>query len=576
MQNPKQEIQKIFNETGQSERDAENLANALTRLTGDLYTETERFIFELLQNADDIPNESRKVDVVFVILKEHFLILHNGKPFNSNNVDAISSISKSTKANNSEQTGYKGIGFKSVFADSECVYINSGDFSFKFDKRDKKHTNIEKTPWQIKPIWMDKKEYPLEIQQYQQFFTSPVATAIYVGQSKIQEYKTKLERLFQDPRLILFLRHVQKIDVIGLNNTKTANISINKEKQGEKYKICRNNQITYWLVQDFEFNVPQQIRDKMEGDKKIPDKLKLVQRSKITFAAQLIDNKLTGVNEEDSVLFTYLPTNVKEYKFPFLVNADFLTTANRQEIHHDNIWNIFLFSNIAYYSLKWMSEVAHKAEYRNQITNILPSKFSAFLAKSETFIAFNQEFDLALQLIPFLPSEQGNKLLTVNESILDETEITRIISAETVRISFDSQRYFTSNSLINKNKLKDLGVKTFDVKSLCNFLKSTHYRNITQNNYQIIFQVISHLKIKNLSNKELLSIEFILDEENKLASPQILYFQISESEKQLLNFAFFNFIHPDIDKQLRKDEDLLKWVINNLKIKFFDGCEARA
>ena len=578
MQNPKQLIEKIFNETGQSERDAENLANALTRLTGDLYTETERFIFELLQNADDIPNETGLVNVVFVILREHFLILHNGKPFDSTNVDAISSISKSTKVNNSEQTGYKGIGFKSVFADSECVYINSGDFSFKFDRNDKRHKNIEKTPWQIKPIWIDKKEYPVEIQQYQEFFNFPVITAIYVGQAKIKEYKTKLEKLFQDPRLILFLRHVQNINVIGLNNINIVDVSITKEKQGEKYKICRNNQITYWLVQDFDFNVPKQVKDKMESDKKIPDKLKLIERSKITFAAQLIDNKLVAVNEEDSVLFTYLPTNVKEYKFPFLVNADFLTTANRQEIHHDNPWNIFLFENIAYLSFCWVARLAQNVEYKDQIANIIASKFPLFLAVRETFKAFNQGVDLAIKQIPFIPSEQdnnNNNLLTVNKSILDETEITRIISSETVRISFDSQRYFTSNSLINKNKLKDLGVKTFDVKSLCNFLKSTHYRNITQNNYQIIFQVISHLKIKNLSNKELLSIEFILDEENKLASPQILYFQISESEKQLLNFAIFNFIHPELDKQIRqdKDEELLKWVQKNLKIKFFDGCE---
>lgn len=452
MQNPKQLIEKIFNETGQSERDAENLANALTRLTGDLYTETERFIFELLQNADDIPNETGQVNVLFVILREHFLILHNGKPFDSTNVDAISSISKSTKVNNSEQTGYKGIGFKSVFADSECVYINSGNFSFKFDRNDKRHKNLEKTPWQIKPIWIDKKEYPVEIQQYQQFFTFPVATAIYVGQAKIKEYKTKLEKLFQDPRLILFLRHVQNINVIGLNNINIVDVSITKEKQGGKYKICRNNQITYWLVQDFDFNVPKQVKDKMESDKKIPDKLKLIERSKITFAAQLIDNKLVAVNEEDSVLFTYLPTNVKEYKLPFLVNADFLTTANRQEIHHDNPWNIFLFANIAYYSLTWIAEVAKKTEYRNQVTNILPSKFSLNLAKSETFISFNQEFDQALELIAFIPSEQDNKLLTVNNSILDETEITKIIPVETARTSFDSKRYFISNSLLNKTK----------------------------------------------------------------------------------------------------------------------------
>ncbi|MEH2461025.1 hypothetical protein [Nostoc sp.] len=43
MQNPKQVIQKIFNQTGQSERDAENLANALTRLTGDRDIPLARF-----------------------------------------------------------------------------------------------------------------------------------------------------------------------------------------------------------------------------------------------------------------------------------------------------------------------------------------------------------------------------------------------------------------------------------------------------------------------------------------------------------------------------------------------------
>jgi hypothetical protein len=74
------------------------------------------------------------------------------------------------------------------------------------------------------------------------------------------------------------------------------------------------------------------------------------------------------------------------------------------------------------------------------------------LAKSETFISFNQEFDQALELIAFIPSEQDNKLLTVNNSILDETEITKIIPVETARTSFDSKRYFISNSLLNKTK----------------------------------------------------------------------------------------------------------------------------
>ncbi|MGL4499075.1 MAG: sacsin N-terminal ATP-binding-like domain-containing protein, partial [Planktothrix sp.] len=178
---PQDFIQNIFDTTGMSSRDAENLANSLTRLTGDLYTETERFIFELLQNADDLPTISGQVNVKFVILKNYLLVLHNGKPFDDKNVDAICSISKSTKSQDLEQTGYKGIGFKSVFSDSECVYINSGDFSFKFDRNSTKHQKPDQTPWQIKPIWVERDEYPDEIRVYSDFFESSVATALKVS-----------------------------------------------------------------------------------------------------------------------------------------------------------------------------------------------------------------------------------------------------------------------------------------------------------------------------------------------------------------------------------------------------------
>ncbi len=572
-QKPLKFIQNIFEETGKSERDAENLANALTRLTGDLYTETERFIFELLQNADDLPNKEENVDVKFVILKEHFLVLHNGQPFNYQNVDAISSISKSTKSNNPEQTGYKGIGFKSVFADSECVYINSGSFSFKFDKHDKTHTNVNKTPWQIKPIWVNIKDYPLEIQKYQEFFTFPVATAIKVGREKIEEYKNKLHRLFQDPRLILFLRHVKNIDVVGLSNNFNVDIQITKNKQDDKYQIIKNNETTYWLVKDFEFDVPQEVRDKMEGDKKVPDKLKLIQRSKLSFAAQIKDNKLEAVDEYNSVLFTYLPTNVKEYGFPFLVNADFLTTANRQEIHHDNVWNIFIFEKIGYHIFLWIAQLAQNQIYKNQITSLVPSKYTCSV--SETEDAFNQGFDLAIRDIAFLPCEDNDsKLLKVHQAIIDEIEITKVLPVEEIRQFFDVQRHFISNSLTNKRNLKKFKIKAFETTALCSFFEESHeYKNLIQDNPLLNFQVIEHLQLKNISTEYLASIPFILDEENNFISPDNLYFQIDDLEKVLLNFSTFHFIHPYIDQSIQRNKKLINWVKDNLKIKNFSAVK---
>ena len=123
-------IRKIFEETGSTSRDAKNISNALHAIMGDLYTETERFIFELLQNADDQPQEDSLVNVTLKTLTEDLLFLHSGKPFSEADVESISSIGDSTKKNDSEKTGYKGIGFKSVFSEAETVYINSGNFSF--------------------------------------------------------------------------------------------------------------------------------------------------------------------------------------------------------------------------------------------------------------------------------------------------------------------------------------------------------------------------------------------------------------------------------------------------------------
>lgn len=96
-------IRKIFEETGSTERDAKNTSNALHAIMGDLYTETERFVFELLQNADDQPEDGEMVNVKLKTLEENLLFLHTGKPFTEDDVESISSIGDSTKKKDTEK-----------------------------------------------------------------------------------------------------------------------------------------------------------------------------------------------------------------------------------------------------------------------------------------------------------------------------------------------------------------------------------------------------------------------------------------------------------------------------------------
>lgn len=79
----KEDIENIFQKnTGYSEPEhAINQAESLKSLSIDLYTDSKRFVYELLQNADDsvLPNNSVKVGIR--LFDEFLVIAHTGKPF---------------------------------------------------------------------------------------------------------------------------------------------------------------------------------------------------------------------------------------------------------------------------------------------------------------------------------------------------------------------------------------------------------------------------------------------------------------------------------------------------------------
>jgi hypothetical protein len=473
-------IRKIFVETGYTQRDAKNLSNALKRIAGDLYTETERFIFELLQNADDIPNEKGEVEVKFNLLLENLLFLHNGKPFDNNDVESISSIGDSTKRKDAEKTGYKGIGFKSVFTDAETVLIRSGNFSFSFDKYSPLYStlyenqNIEEIPWEIKPIWTEKYRYPKEVKNNNDFFEYPVAIDLEVGNEKISSYRKQISQLFSEPRFILFLRHIKSIEVQGLD----SNIKIQKKKKNERFELLNNeNPIDEWCIDDFDFSVSQETRDAMANDKVVPEKLKEIQKSKLSFACQLNNNEIISIPSDKSFLFTYLPTNVNDYSFPFLVNADFLTTANRQDIHKKNSWNLFLFERIGYLCFEWISKFAQTSELRNSITNLIPNYYEN--SNELVHLHFNKGYDKAINEIAFLPA--NNPLLTkVSDAIVDMTGFSYVIGEKLFHETQFAQKNLIINELQNKESLSKLaGITIFDKQKLKTIIANNRFGELT-------------------------------------------------------------------------------------------------
>ena len=93
-----------------------------------LYSDKVHFIYELLQNAED----AKASEVKFFLNTDRLEFEHNGHElFTIEDVDSITNIGSSTKADDVTNIGKFGIGFKAVFAYTSTPEIESGPFHFR-------------------------------------------------------------------------------------------------------------------------------------------------------------------------------------------------------------------------------------------------------------------------------------------------------------------------------------------------------------------------------------------------------------------------------------------------------------
>ena len=104
-----------------------NKADIESILVG-LYNDPSHFIYEILQNAEDVNAKS----VSFELFENRLDIYHNGRrDFNFKDVEGITGIGLSTKKDDINAIGKFGVGFKSVFAITKSPTIYSGKYHFK-------------------------------------------------------------------------------------------------------------------------------------------------------------------------------------------------------------------------------------------------------------------------------------------------------------------------------------------------------------------------------------------------------------------------------------------------------------
>ncbi|KAH0427347.1 heterokaryon incompatibility [Colletotrichum camelliae] len=306
----------------------DQLDGSLTVLSEQLYNKDTHFILELIQNADDNAYGASTNPSFGMRLDKNdsnctFQTGCNELGFTIEQVDALCRIASSTKKNKKDvRTGYigeKGIGFKAVFKVADVVYIKSGFYSFKLDKRNGMVGTLLPFP----------ADFPAS--KYHEHDRSATRmTLLLKGTEQYDKISKELAKI--KPEILLFLRRLRSISIYK-GQEATVYLAMHNEHeeklQGETKTIdCQRHGESF---RNKKFLITRRMLNDMPNEEKRTG----ISASEITLAFPL--NKYGQPEFDPQHVFSFLA--IACYGFPFLIQGDFILLASREGLSAGNAWN---------------------------------------------------------------------------------------------------------------------------------------------------------------------------------------------------------------------------------------------
>lgn len=575
----REDIYRIFAENTDYKNpgQAVNQASSLNALSADLYTDSKRFIYELLQNADDSVRSDEVVKVWIKIFGGSLVVAHTGSPFNPNDIRGICNINNGTKGADLSKTGYKGIGFKSVFGQADKVIVFTDGEFFRFDafysfdwkwdeaKSDWEQKNDRKFqfPWQIIPIYTDEKEVPQPIAQYLIETGATVATIVELKNS--DETSSAIWDMSQNLNMFLFLKNICEInfDIVDSVNVRIDRLSKDKVamRKGESTPL-------EWIINTVTLTVPACIKTMLQSEQNIPEKLLRTDSIELSLAAKIGNEGIAKLSDQEKLLYAYLPTDETRYTLPVIVNTSFLTTANRESLHVDSKWNQWIFKRIAIEIFNWIAKLV-VTEYGVQAYQFIPKR----TGHDKLGESFNEGITEALATVPFIVSKDG-RLVKLEDTIVDTTYLSEkdfigeeliksFISENKSGIALSSKRFARNSNFLFD--LRNLGATSFEWKDLYDFLSSTSFArtHTTSDNIKLIKhfkRLCASDKVSVISEEKLMKLPFIYDHKGQISCPIQICFPSADDQNWNNPASDLSFVHPELYNWLLKDSEVRYWL----------------
>lgn len=552
-----------------------NQARSLALLSSGIYTEAERFVYELLQNAIDafVDVDFDRLDIRISLIGDYFVFMHNGAAFSDSDIEGLCSVGNGNKSKNSKKVGYKGIGFKAVFIQSSLVYVQSGKTCcFKFDKEacfnllpenlkaELKRDNVplyDDVPWQIIPI---ESNPPVKLD------AEGFNVIIYIKMSRLAELLPKIKKLLTDKEFLLFL-NAKQVSVSLFDNNRLIT-SISRAKKGDIVELAVNGTVqSRWMMHYESVAVTEKVREYISQNvSSVPEKLREANQIEVAFSVKVGDDE-KFVPLEKSVVYTYLPTSYGSLGVPYLINANFLTDAGRQQLQKDSEWNKLIFREAPRLFLKWVSTISHK---HPEYYKILPKR-KARIPDELSCIFFNSLSE-AIKDIAFLPSVRvSGKTVLVSDAYIDRIGLSKVFGVEKFLSCVNkcfNRNYDEDGEVADVDSaiLSEYGVKIFATREVLQLLMDGRIlTDITADeNFKLVEflckHITSHEEIEDLG-----PVAFLLDDTNRLCVARDLCLP-SEFKSQNAPAKDVRTLNESLYETL-KDKEELRWLRFNFGIK---------
>lgn len=347
------------------------------------YSDSNHFVYELLQNAEDAFDIQKGIfpsKVVIEYYSDKLVFYHNGKPFDEDDVRGVSSMLMGTKNRDNAQTiGHFGMGFKSVFKYTSEPEIYSDEDAFKITKY--------LLPEEITDGWdyaAEKEKIVCKLSNdedfrpytYEDHLTKIVIPFKKYGKGEGlvpvsgDDVLEKLEEL--DGEILLFLTHIQDLYWTNKETGEFAYIKLDKDENDEKKIKCSIKGTKY----GFSENISRYLKFKKSFECSDPNNSEIKHNAEVSVAYKLNTGGYNIIASDQSYISVYFPTKDKT-ELPFLIHGSFETAVSRESLMYPSHFNECLFKELGNLIAESMTDLAGRKFIKQSfLRNIILEAFN--------------------------------------------------------------------------------------------------------------------------------------------------------------------------------------------------------